>query len=106
MGLTYALWDFSPSPDGYKFTHDEFTVTTLPFDHTLCGDVNYKVYFDATELSTSSEPIAYDTILRQFEIYSEDLDIIGMHYITVKAFFVDYPLMTSQMPDLETQIEI
>ena len=75
MGLTYALWDFSPSPDGYKFTHDEFTVTTLPFDHTLCGDVHYKVFLDGTELSKSSEPMTYDTISRQFEIYSEDFDL-------------------------------
>ena len=27
-GLTYALWDYEPVPEGYKFTHDPFTVTT------------------------------------------------------------------------------
>ena len=75
MGLTYALWDYSPFPDGYKFTHDPFTVTTLPFDHTLCGDVHYHVFMDSTQLSTSTKIMAYDTITRQFEVYAEDFKL-------------------------------
>lgn len=106
MGLTYALWDYEPVPDGFKFTHDPFTVSTQPFDHELCGEVRYKVYFEGRLLSKTSAPLSYDTLTRQFEIYSEDWNLIGFHSIEVEGYFVDHPAMTTVAPKLATTIEI
>ena len=64
VGLTYALYDFSPIPNGYKFFHDAFTTNTSPFNHTLCGEVHYKMHFEGELLSFDSKPIAYDTLTR------------------------------------------
>ena len=83
VGHTYALWDFAPAPNGYKFTHDEFTVTTHPFDHALCGDVHYNVLFDGSPVTATSQPMSYDTLSRTFEIYSEDFNLVGLRDIEV-----------------------
>lgn len=72
----------------------------------LCGDVHYNAYFDSALLTSSSQPMSYDTLTRTFEIYSEDDALIGFKSIEVQGFFVDHPLMTSEEPKEATQIEI
>ena len=63
-GLVYMLYDYDPAPEGFKFNHDAYTVTTQPFDHTQCGDLAYNAYLDGVLMSDSSSPMAYDTLTR------------------------------------------
>ena len=47
----------------------------------------------------------YDTLTRTFDIYSEDLELVGTRTFEVQAFFKDYPV-TSFAPNLVETIEI
>ena len=102
--LVYALYTFKPAPEGYKFAHSPYSVTTSPIPHNYCGDVHYQVWLDSELLSISSLPMAYNTISRTFEIYSEDLDLVGEHSITIQAHFADYPTLKSLDPLEKTTI--
>ena len=70
------------------FTHDSFIVTS-DFDNALCGDFTYDVTFDGSPITDSSvPPIAYDPSNRQFSVYSEDLNLLGLKTITVTGYYV------------------
>ena len=36
LNQVYEIYEFD---SGFQFTHNPFTVKTLPYDHTLCGDL-------------------------------------------------------------------
>ena len=57
-------------------------------------------------MSLSSEPMSYNTLTREFSIYSEDFSLIGFRTIEVQAYFIEHQTMTSAAPNLETVIEI
>lgn len=42
--------------------HGAFTVDTLPYDHTLCGDIVLTPFFDVTNAipTTGGDPMIYD----------------------------------------------
>ena len=42
----YELYENDPV--GFQFTHDEFTINTVPIAHTLCGGLTYESRFDGT----------------------------------------------------------
>ena len=50
--------------------------------------------------------MTYDTLTREFEIYSENFNLVGYHTIQIQAYFKDYPLMTSLDPKVEAPILI
>ena len=77
-GLEYTLYDFSEEL-GYQFTHDAFQVMTSPFEHDLCGKVDYLATFDGSTVTEVTTPVRYDSSILTFEIYSEDLELIGDH---------------------------
>jgi len=64
------------------------------------------MYFEDNLLSVNSNPMAYNTLTRQFEIYSEDLSLLGFRNITAEAYLKDYPTLVSLEPHLSTMIEI
>ena len=100
----YIIYDYDPSPNGFKFTHDPYTVTTSPFAHSLCGNIHYNAYLEGQLLTASSSPMSYDTLNREFEIYSQNFNLIGYHTLEIQAYFEDYPVMTSVLPNEETEI--
>ena len=105
-GLEYDLYDFDES-SGFTFIHDPFVVTTMPLvSHTLCGDVHYNVWFEGDLVTDSTRPLKYDTLTRTFDLYSEDLSLIGFRSLEVQAFLKDYPQVTSSSPNLIEAIEI
>ena len=73
----------------YSFSHEAFVATSL-FDSALCGDITYEATFDGSIITESSLPVAYDPVTRQFSVFSEDLNLVGLKDITVKGFFVDH----------------
>ena len=48
----------------------------------------------------------YDTSTRTFDVYSEDLSLVGLRSIEVQAFFKDYVTVTSSAPNLVEEIQI
>lgn len=72
----------------------------------MCGEVHYKMHFEGDLLNLNSNPMAYDTLTRQFEIYSEDMSLLGFRSIEVKAYLKDYSTLVSLKPHLNTLIEI
>ena len=77
LGLEYDLYAFDLSL-GFTFQHDPFTVTTYPLlGHSLCGDVHYNVWFEGDLIAEATRPMKYDTLTRTFDIYSEDLELVG-----------------------------
>ena len=82
-GLEYDLYAFDDSL-GFTLMHDPFMVSTSPLvDHTLCGDVHYKVWFNGNLVTDSTRPLRYNTLTRTFDIYSEDISMIGLRTFEV-----------------------
>ena len=100
-GVSYNLF-FGDPLDGYKFTHDPFT---LSVSHSLCGDIGYTSTFMSQPIDLTTTPMKYDSSTREFELYSEDTSLIGMQTLTLRAFLIDYPndVVTS---DFSTDVEI
>lgn len=48
--------------------------------------------------------MTYDMLTRTFEIYSENLALIGQRTIEIQAYLKDYPTLVSDAPNLVTQI--
>ena len=100
----YTLFD-KLAAVSISFTHSSFIVTTLPFQHTLCGALTYRATFEGDPLDMTTLPILYDSDLNTFEIYSEDYSLIGLRDITVEAYLTDYSQITSPAPE-STQLLI
>ena len=108
MGEQYILHDYKVA-GGYTFVHDAFDIVTLPFQHTLCGDLTYAATFNGSpiDLTTkASTGMAYDTATRTYDIYSEDFALIGDKTFTVEASLTTYPVTKSATPDASSTIEI
>ena len=75
--------DLAASTDHYisqvsqELSHSNFTLTTtLATDITsLCGDFNYTGYVNGTEVSTSTDPIAYNA--NNFTVDTNDTSLVG-----------------------------
>ena len=88
--MTYQLFG------SFQIVHDPFTIVTSSFPNTLCGSLSYSATFDTTTIDTESTgPITYDSDLLTFVLYSEDVNLIGSHTITLSAFLTDYPEIVS-----------
>ena len=73
--------------------------------HSLCGDIGYTALFMGQLIDLTTNPMKYDSLAREFEIYTEDFSLVGMQSLTVRAFLIDYPddVVTG---DFTTEIEI
>jgi len=74
----------------YEFSHALFTVQTLPFAHSMCGQLSYRATFNSDSLSSNSNPMAYVESSNKFAIYSEDFNLLGMNQFGIQAYFTDY----------------
>jgi len=75
----------------FTFTHDEFSVTS-DFDNTLCGEFTYAATFEASSLAdVSLPPIAYDPEAREFSVFSDDINLVGLKSITVGGYYKLHP---------------
>lgn len=82
------------------FTHDSFTVVTTPITHSLCGPISYTATFDSQAVdATTLPPVAYDETTRSFEIYSEDLSLIGLRDIEVSASLTNFGVIVTAAPE-------
>ena len=86
----YTLFD-----NAYSFTHDSFKVLANPAALALCGDLKYIVSFNEEVIGPKTTPIAYESSLRKFEIYSEQESLIGTHEISVFAVLRNYQQIRS-----------
>ena len=93
-GLQYILHDFD-LVNRYEFSHARFTVQTLPFAHSLCGQLSYRATFNSVNILSNSDPMAYDESSVMFAIYSEDYNLLGMNQFGIQAYFTDYNSITS-----------
>ena len=94
---SYLTIDSAPLPDGlsyilfdqtYGFIHDNFVISAEPEVISLCGSLTYSTIFDGSFISyTASE--------QKFEIYSEDISLIGSQEITIYASLEDHPSVVS-----------
>ena len=67
VGIEYILFNYNPIPNGFKFSHDPYSITTYPIVHNLCGKIAYEVYFDSNMLDGStSSPMTYDSNSGEF----------------------------------------
>lgn len=79
----------------FSFQHSEFEVETLPVEHELCGPLVYKATFMDLEIDGTSAPVSYSSELRTFKMYSESMDLIGRHKVTLSACLRDFPEVKS-----------
>ena len=103
-GLKYSLYDYISAPH-YTFSHTAFTIETLPFLHSLCGDLTYTVKFNGVQINELSLPLSYTSSTNSFAIYSEDYTYLGLNEITVRAVLTNYLTVSSGAP-LQTKIMI
>ena len=70
--LTYAILSGSK-----VFSHPAFTVATLPFDHNLCGDLEYTASYNGVTVGPSDTPFAHNhATINQITIDSDDRTLI------------------------------
>ena len=50
--------------------------------------------------------MSYTTDTRDFNIYAEYFDLIGLHEITLKASLAEYPSILTQSLDQSTMIDL
>jgi hypothetical protein len=72
QGLSYTLTS-KPQEDGYTFVHSPFVFETLPKSHGLCGSLSYSATFDGQPVDETSAPMRYDSELRTFTVFSENI---------------------------------
>ena len=72
----------------------------------LCGTLDYSATFEGQALSEDTEPMSYNSAMRQFSIYSEDENLVGQRTITLSAHLNDYPGIRSDDPPISATIEI
>ena len=88
----YTLYFGSLASPIQIVSHSPFSVTTTPIDHTFCGTITYTATFRGTVAdSTTLPPVAYNSSINTFKMYSEDLKLIGTHMVTVSAKLTTYP---------------
>jgi len=87
------------------FSHAEFTYTTTPRTHTLCGPIAYVVTLDSVAVTDITRPLAYDNVgaTRQFTIYSTDPALKGTtaDYV-LSASFANYPSSSNPLASTAT----
>ena len=82
-------------------SQDEFN-----FYDGFCGPITYEATFKGEVVNSKTLlPVAYDSSINTFTIYSEDFALIGTHTITVSAKLTNYPVIVTFEP-LSTQIQI
>ena len=67
--------------------------------------MSYESTFMAAQIDPSTEPVSYDQISLTHTVYSEDLNIVGIHPYTVNAFLTSYPSVKSPEPDATAMID-
>ena len=83
--------------------HSPFEVS---FNDAFCGPITYEATFKGEVVDSKTLlPVAYDSSINTFTIYSEDFALIGTHTITVSAKLTNYPVIVTFEP-LSTQIQI
>ena len=88
--IKYTIYDYNDA-QGYTFMHESFIVATQPLvGHSLCGELDYAVFFENLQVTSSSRPMKYDSVTRTFDLYSEDLKLLGLRSIQIQGFFKDY----------------
>ena len=87
--------------------HDSYTVTTTPLvGHKLCGPITYTATFEGAIVDVKTiPPVGYDSDLRTFFMYSEDISLIGTRKVTVSAKLTNYSIIVTAAPE-SMQIEI
>ena len=50
--------------------------------------------------------MSYTTDTRDFNIYAESFDLIGLHEITLKASLTEHPSIVTQSPDQSAMIDL
>ena len=83
MSTEYVLFEYPGT--GYTFGHDAFDVVTLPYQHDMCGELTYLATFMSSDITSTSQPMSYDTTTREFNIYAEPFNLIGIQMFTVRA---------------------
>ena len=79
VNLRYVLYTFSES-EPYKYTFPGFPAVVRATDYTteLCGEKIYgSIFLDGKLVDETSSPVAYKSASSEFEIYSEDILLIG-----------------------------
>ena len=99
-GTEYILYDQSQAAP-FDFSHTEFTVTTFPFQHALCGALTYEATFEGSQIGETTAPMTYDEGTNTFTIYSEDYSLLGLQDITVEAHLTDYVHIVTPAPLFE-----
>lgn len=91
--LTYTILTV---PETY--IHPSFTTTISPSDHTLCGDLEYKLTYNGAPVDDDDTPFAYsgasvgDADFKQITISSDDINLIDTSVpYEITAKFIDYP---------------
>lgn len=89
--LNYKL---SSGPKTYA-AHNEFTVSTVPITHTLCGSLSYSGTFEGSPPSSLVPISNYNVVTRQFTADSTDNTLKDTtRQYEVHAEFTAYPQAT------------
>ena len=76
--LNLLEYTVATGPMTYEPPHTEFTVSTTPKTHALCGDVVYEAFYDAKSLDTdpgylvTPPPLSYNKADRRFTVETDD----------------------------------
>lgn len=60
---------------------------TQPIQHDLCGKLVYDATFEGEILDLETRPMFYDVETEVFNLYAEDLELIGIRAYSLLAKF-------------------
>ena len=87
-----------PITSGAKqYTHEAFTVSTVPFSHDICGDLTCTTKYNSVVVGASDTPFAYsDPANDEITINSNDANLIGQEVpYSIECKFLSHPTAPS-----------
>ena len=93
--LNYIVLDDTATVD----THADFTYTTTPSSHQLCGAFTYTATYSSAETPlplANNDPLAYNASTRTLTVLTDDTNLIGETRVyEITAEFTSYPSTVS-----------
>ena len=65
----------------------------------MCGSLSYEADIDGVSILNSDTvpPIAYDALIQEFKVFSEDLNFLGSKSLSIKSFLTEFAMITHEV---------
>ena len=73
MAPALTLETYVVTAEALTFPHDDFSIMTVPIEHTLCGDLTLTPKFDSVVIDNDDRPVSYEEVqVGSYTVFTED----------------------------------